>query len=227
MFSKAQALIMYETTPEKLDQVLTDNPECANAIVRDETLLFLAIRSNCVMAKTLIDKMSTSALEHADDLNRTVLHVAAYRQNVQIVEILLNKMSVECVSKVDLHSCTALHNLLGYATQAFNQFGLVDKMIRKMTICSFDVEDVNHRTILDHLIESQQVYQSEINLLETRMSLDSSCRVYFRRKDERARRLLVESTRELLAKLNADVMKIVHAYIAYDTLTPKRKLAST
>ncbi len=226
IYSRAQQLVVYMDGPEKLEQFLNVNPGCANDIVLHETLLFTAVRVSTTKTLILLNQMSKQALEHANEINQTVLHVAARVQNGPVLAILADHMSIECVSKSDSSSCTALHLLVSNVHMNRTLRYLVDSMIRKMNCFSLSVRDFRGKTILNYLLESEQFYQSEINLLETKMSLDSSCRVYFRRKDERARHVLAEFTSDLLRKLNADVMKIVHAYIAYDTLTQKRKLAS-
>ncbi len=226
-FSRAQSLIVDELTTDKLQEFLIQNPECANAIVRHETLLFLAIRKSPSKASTLINRMSAEALDHANDLGRTALHVAALYSNLEVIKMLLHKMSVQCVSKPDLQSCTALHHVLHYEN-GHRSPPLVRKMIRKMDCRSFNVEDTNHMTVLDHLLNSNRVYDSETSWVEAKMSLDTVCRVYLRQKDDkchkRARYLLAESLSSLVAYLHADVVTVVQEYIVDETRVCRKRV---
>ncbi len=178
--------------------------------------MFCAVRNgNPDKVSTLIPHLSKAILEHTNDMGRTVLHIAARCQNMGIVKILLSYMSMECVSKSGFHCGTALHILLGNGTYTYNP--LVLPMLQKMSTFSFDVQDVNCMTVLDNLVKQPNIYRNEIGFLETKMSLDTICRVYLRQKHEsfrnQATKLLVQSCSCLAHFLHEDVLAIVYAYI--------------
>ncbi len=227
-FSWAKDLIHNEAN--KLKDFLTREPECANIVVENETLLFWAIRSGPSTAIRLINRMSTKALEHVNDRNRTAWHMAAAYKNLEILGILLDKLSVECVSKVDCLSCTAVHYLFRYGTLPI-PCELIAKIICKMDCCAFDVEDHTRMTILDYLLHANDMYKCEIGLAEAKMSLDTTCRVYLRQKDDkchkRARYLLAESLSSLVAYLNADVVTVVQEYIVDETRVCRKRVRNS
>ncbi len=181
-----------------LQRLLNDNPQRANTILNFKSLLSETARhykySSDVM-QLLLTHMSQEAIEHANSVGRTALHTACNRGHQEKIIALLNRMSVEAVSRVDFRKCTALSNLLSPRTYPIRD--VVELILAKMTTESLDAKDVNHKSVLDYAIEN---HPTTIDLFCQKMSLTTLvCTLTkFEQYSLRARELLGDCTELLM-----------------------------
>lgn len=94
-------------------------PESVNIILKkSEKILDLAMNFSNKLAKMVIDQMSPEDLAaiDKDDNNYTILHKATMSGDIEIVEILLKKMTQDSIDATSESGATSLHLLCGAAS---------------------------------------------------------------------------------------------------------------